>query len=171
MYALRQIVSIAVLPATVLVVIPVWIARSRELGWRMPAGVLPTISVIAAAVCVAVGLPLFLASVALFWRRGRGTLAPWDPPRRLVVSGPYCYVRNPMISGVVFILFGEALALRSSAHLTWAVMVLAVNLVYIPAVEEPMLAERFGGSYREYTRHVPRMVPRLRPWRPATPAR
>jgi protein-S-isoprenylcysteine O-methyltransferase Ste14 len=76
-----------------------------------------------------------------------------------------------MISGVVFILFGEALALRSSAHLTWAVMVLAVNLVYIPAVEEPMLAERFGGSYREYTRHVPRMVPRLRPWRPATPAR
>ena len=66
---------------------------------------------------LAVGVVLFVASLGRFVREGRGTLAPWDPPRRLVVRGPYRYVRNPMISGVVLALFGEAALLLSRPHL------------------------------------------------------
>ena len=99
---------------------------------------------------------------------GKGTLAPWDPPRRLVVRGPYQYVRNPMISGVVFVLLGEGLVLLSRPHTLWALTFFLVNCVYIPLSEEPMLKARFGQAYDDYCRHVPRLIPRLRPWDPAT---
>jgi len=105
-----------------------------------------------------------VTSLARFARDGDGTLAPWDPPRRLVIRGPYRYVRNPMISGVVFTLFGEALALQSRPHLLWAMTFLAINLIYIPLLEEPDLVRRFGDDYRRYRRHVPGIVPRLSPW-------
>ena len=107
---------------------------------------------------------LFVASLRRFVREGEGTLAPWDPPQQLVVHGPYRYVRNPMISGVIFVLFGEALVLLSRPHAIWAAAFLALNLIFIPLVEEPRLAGRFGDSYREYQKHVPRIWPRLRPW-------
>ena len=113
-----------------------------------------------------VGLILFVASLRRFVTEGRGTLAPWDPPRRLVVRGPYRYVRNPMISGVILVLLGEGLVLLSRTHLTWALIFLGVNAVYIPLLEEPDLAHRFGAEYREYCRHVPRLLPRWRPWNP-----
>lgn len=82
------------------------------------------------------------------------------------MRGPYRYVRNPMISGVLLVLFGEALILLSRAHLMWALTFLAINAVYIPLLEEPLLASRFGSAYDEYRRNVPRLFPRLRPWQP-----
>ena len=115
---------------------------------------------------LAAGLLLFASSLRRFVTEGEGTLAPWDPPRRLVVRGPYRHVRNPMISGVVLVLFGEAAVLLSRPHVMWALIFLAVNALYIPLLEEPFLAERFGDAYREYCRHVPRLLPRLRPWQP-----
>jgi protein-S-isoprenylcysteine O-methyltransferase Ste14 len=72
-----------------------------------------------------------------------------------------------MISGVVSILFGEALLMMSQPILTWAITFLTINLVFIPLFEEPQLRERFGESYIEYCRHVPRFIPRLRPWHPS----
>lgn len=69
-----------------------------------------------------------------------------------------------MISGVVFVVFGEALILMSRPHFTWALTFLAINFIYIPLLEEPQLKQRFGEDYLEYCRHVPRLVPRLRPW-------
>jgi protein-S-isoprenylcysteine O-methyltransferase Ste14 len=113
---------------------------------------------------LAVGMLLFATSLRRFSAEGHGTLAPWDPPRELVVSGPYRFVRNPMISGVVLFLFGESLVLISVAHAVWAACFLALNLVYIPLAEEPQLMRRFGAPYREYCRNVPRVIPRLRPW-------
>jgi protein-S-isoprenylcysteine O-methyltransferase Ste14 len=113
------------------------------------------------------GLALAAASVWHFASEGKGTLAPWDPPTVFVVHGPYRFVRNPMISGVILILFGEALVLVSPAHSAWAASFLALNLLYIPLAEEPQLERRFGDSYREYRRHVRRFIPRLTPWRPA----
>lgn len=113
---------------------------------------------------LAVGLALFVASLRRFASEGQGTLAPWDPPRRLVVRGPYRYVRNPMISGVIFVLCAEALILLSAPHAIWAAAVFAVNAIYIPLLEEPMLEARFGDDYREYCRHVGRLLPRARPW-------
>jgi protein-S-isoprenylcysteine O-methyltransferase Ste14 len=61
---------------------------------------------------LAFGLGLAVATVRLFVRHGEGTPAPWDPPRKLVVRGPYRHVRNPMIAGVLLVLMGEALLLR-----------------------------------------------------------
>jgi protein-S-isoprenylcysteine O-methyltransferase Ste14 len=114
--------------------------------------------------CLA-GLSLFVTALFLFATRGRGTLAPWDPPVNLVVAGPYRFVRNPMISGVLLITVGEALILRSWVHAVWSAAFLLLNAIYIPLIEEPQLRRRFGEDYREYTRNVPRIVPRLTPWR------
>ena len=74
-----------------------------------------------------------------------------------------------MISGVLFILFGEALLLLSRPHFVWALIFLGMNILVIPLFEEPDLRRRFGDAYVEYCRHVPRLFPRLRPWEPEDP--
>lgn len=147
------------------VIVPVWIARRSEMVWPSTA---PDLALVLAGVIVfGVGLVLFAASLHQFFSRGQGTLAPWDPPRRLVVRGPYRYVRNPMISGVIFILCGEALVLRSMPHARWAGLFVIINAVYIPLFEEPFLEQRFGDDYVRYSKHVRRFIPRLRPWHDA----
>ncbi|HKQ86530.1 MAG TPA: isoprenylcysteine carboxylmethyltransferase family protein [Candidatus Acidoferrales bacterium] len=165
---LRHTAAIAILPVTIVVLVPVWIARQY--------GVLPGLGRSAGAVVLqliglvvfVLGLGLFIASLRRFATEGKGTLAPWDPPRVFVASGPYRFVRNPMISGVIFMVSGEALLLLSLPHAAWAAFCLVLNLIYIPLVEEPQLSRRFGASYEEYRRNVPRFVPRLKPWRPNT---
>jgi protein-S-isoprenylcysteine O-methyltransferase Ste14 len=163
---LRHLLAVAVLPFTVTVLVPFWIARqygvTATLGHTAGALVLQILGVIVEVV----GLALFVLSLRRFATEGRGTLAPWDPPRELVVRGPYRFVRNPMISGVVFLLAGEAMILRSRPHALWALTILIINAIYIPLLEEPGLRQRFGESYREYCRNVPRVFPRLRPWTP-----
>lgn len=161
---LRHLLAIAALPLTVAVLIPIWIARRYGVGLSFGSSVGLVCLQLLGVVLLALGLPLFVASLWRFTTEGKGTLAPWDPPRVFVVHGTYRFVRNPMISGVILFLFGEALALMSAAHLIWAVCFLIINLVYIPLVEEPQLERRFGDSYREYCRHVRRFIPRLRPW-------
>ena len=165
---LRQSLAILALPVTVVVLIPVWIAENYSVELAFVRSPRLIALQCAGIVVLAVGAGLFIASVRRFAIEGKGTLAPWDPPRRFVVSGPYRFVRNPMISGIIFLLFGEALLLRSVPHAGWAVLCAALNLTYIPLVEEPQLKRRFGAPYEEYSRNVPRFVPRLTPWRQPT---
>lgn len=163
----RHLLSVALLPFAVAVIVPALLqrdspaslypeARTREAAAMLTLG----------AVCAALGLALFVTSLRRFATEGEGTLAPWDPPRRLVVRGPYRYVRNPMISGVLFVLVAESLLLDSRPLLVWAAIFLAANLAVIPLVEEPGLRKRFGAAYVEYCAHVPRFIPRIRPWTP-----
>jgi protein-S-isoprenylcysteine O-methyltransferase Ste14 len=166
---IRHLLAIAALPFVVAVLIPTWLARRNDVSLALGASVSQIVAQIPGLVFLLIGLALFLASLRRFASEGKGTLAPWDPPRRLVVNGPYRYVRNPMISGVLFVLFGEALVLLSTAHLSWAVTFFVLNGIYIPLLEEPQLRHRFGVAYDEYCRHVPRLVPRLRPWTPTSP--
>jgi protein-S-isoprenylcysteine O-methyltransferase Ste14 len=170
MMFLRHLLAVALLPFTAAVLVPVWLAR-RD-GLRIGPGPGPgAIAAQAAGLAlIGIGVALFVATLRRFAGEGEGTLAPWDPPRRLVVRGAYRYVRNPMISGVLMVLAGEALVLLSRSHLLWALLFFVVNALYIPLVEEPMLARRFGERYNEYCRHVPRLVPRLRPWEQGEPA-
>jgi protein-S-isoprenylcysteine O-methyltransferase Ste14 len=105
-------------------------------------------------------------SIALFATSGKGTLAPWDPMQRLVVAGPYRIVRNPMISGVLFVLLGESIVSGSWPVAVWFVAFLLLNVLYIRFVEEPGLIRRFGEAYREYRRNVPAWIPRRTPWSP-----
>jgi protein-S-isoprenylcysteine O-methyltransferase Ste14 len=162
---LRHLVAVAALPFTATVLVPLWLARRNVTHLDAGESVPEIAGQITGVVLLVAGGLLFIACLRRFVTERRGTLAPWDPPRRLVVRGPYRYVRNPMISAVVLVLFGEALILRSVPHLVWALVFLGVNAVYIPLVEEPLLLDRFGAEYRDYRRHVPRLVPRLRPWR------
>jgi protein-S-isoprenylcysteine O-methyltransferase Ste14 len=165
LYLLRHLLSILVLPFTVTVIVPLWLLRndvSRDLA-PQDAGV-RLLVVAAGAAALLIGLTLFISTVAHFARTGRGTLAPWDPPRVLVVKGVYRYVRNPMISGVLFILLAESLLTSSRRIVIWFILFLGINLVYIPLLEEPGLVARFGERYRLYKENVPRWLPRVKPW-------
>jgi protein-S-isoprenylcysteine O-methyltransferase Ste14 len=161
----RHLVAIALLPFVVAILIPFWIARTNHITPRLGTSSPQILAQIAGSLLLIIGMFLFASSLRRFAGEGDGTLAPWNPPRKLVVRGPYRYVRNPMISGVVFVLFGEAGILLSRSHLFWALIFFAINAIYIPLLEEPQLLKRFGDSYAEYCRHVPRLIPRLRAWR------
>ena len=165
--ALRHLLSVLLLPFVVVVVVPRWL-----LGDGIDAGVAGDASAGAAALARVAGGSLFLAGLALFaWcvalfaRVGRGTLAPWDPARRLVAVGPYRHVRNPMISGVAAMLAGEAAYFRSPPLAAWCVLFVAINHAYFLLSEEPGLERRFGAEYDRYRSAVPRWIPRRRPWR------
>jgi protein-S-isoprenylcysteine O-methyltransferase Ste14 len=163
---IRQLASIVVLPGVVAIVIPRWIAEQRHIALTAPHDLASLAAVICGVAILVAGTTLFAACLFYFWSRGRGTLAPWDPPRRFVVEGPYRFVRNPMISGVTFIVLGEACILRSPPLAAWAGVFALMNVVYIPLLEEPMLAARFGEPYRRYQQAVRRFLPRLAPWTP-----
>jgi protein-S-isoprenylcysteine O-methyltransferase Ste14 len=159
----RHLLSILILPVTMTIAVPWWLA-SHGIALRIGAAPVEIALQLLGLLALGVGLALFGASLWQFAVRGRGTLAPWDPPRHLVVEGPYRYVRNPMISGVIFVLIGESLVLLSVPHGWWALLFLCLNLIYIPLVEEPALQARFGEPYTAYCRNVRMVLPRLRPW-------
>src|SRR4051812_9215042 len=110
------------------------------------------------------GLLLFLSTNYLFVTIAKGTLAPWSPKQNLVVKGPYRYCRNPMITGVLFILLAESLYFHSSNILAWACFFFAMNTFYFIRVEEPHLTKTFGDQYEVYKANVPRWLPRLTPY-------
>jgi protein-S-isoprenylcysteine O-methyltransferase Ste14 len=149
----------------VAVVVPallVW-AYGADFGWDLPAPA-SILLVIAGLGLLGVGLWLWRETIRLFVSVGKGTLAPWDPPRRFVVSGPYRHVRNPMISALGYVLLGEAALLGSRAMLILFAGFAIANAIYIPLLEEPGLMRRFGADYEEYRRAVRRWIPRRRPW-------
>jgi protein-S-isoprenylcysteine O-methyltransferase Ste14 len=109
---------------------------------------------------ICLGAILAVWSAVLLSTRGRGTPAPWDPPQRFVLAGPYRYVRNPMMLGLFGILVGEALLAQSLAILLYLGLVASVVWGYVVVVEEKALERRFGDAYRVYKARVPRWVPR-----------
>jgi protein-S-isoprenylcysteine O-methyltransferase Ste14 len=163
---LRHLVSILLLPVVVTIVVPRWLLTSwAHADSRWPVGsTLEGVGRALGLVLLIAGLALFAWCVALFARVGRGTLAPWDPTRRLVAVGPYRHVRNPMITGVATILAAESLLLGSRLLAAWLGAFVVINHLYFVLSEEPGLARRFGASYEEYRASVPRWLPRARPW-------
>ena len=164
----RHLRAIAILPATATIVVPVALIAlggSTDVGWGLPAE-LAWLPVVAGAALIVAGLALMYSTISLFARVGRGTLAPWDPTERLVLEGPYRHVRNPMISGVMAILAGEAILLGSPAIAVWLGLFVLANALWMPLVEEPGLVRRFGADYESYADAVPRWIPRRTPYRP-----
>ena len=163
---LRHLFAILVLPFVMTIVIPRWIIRGYGLVTSWPPGLATFTGQILGGICFLIGLGLFLWCLYLFAMRGKGTLAPWDPPKHLVVTGPYRYVRNPMISGVLMILLGEALFRGSASLGAWMLTFFVFNQIHFLIFEEPNLESRFGEEYRVYKSHVPRWIPRLSPYLP-----
>ena len=165
MMIIRHLLAIMILPVMAAVVMPFWLLSSfadvdtrwnniSALEW-LPRGL--------GVVLLVAGLALFSWCLIFFARVGRGTLAPWDPPSNLVAVGPYRYSRNPMITGVVSVLAGEALIWGSWVVGLWAAIFVLINHTYFVLLEEPDLAARFGASYAAYKARVPRWVPLWKP--------
>src|SRR5574341_244023 len=118
-------------------------------GWALGASLL------------AVGGFLWAWCIVLFWR-AKGTPVPFNPPRDLVVVGPYASVRNPMLTGVCACLFGLGFVLHSlSMVLVWTPLFVAVNVISLKVVEEPELERRFGPAYTAYRERVPMFIPAM----------
>ena len=120
------------------------------------------------AVLAALGFVPLIESFLRFALKGLGTPAPIAPPTKLVVSGFYRYVRNPMYVGVTLAVLGEALFFGSRALLWEALFVVLGFHGFVLAYEEPTLKGQFGAEYETYRANVPRWLPRLTPWRGPT---
>jgi protein-S-isoprenylcysteine O-methyltransferase Ste14 len=155
--------AILALPFMVLIVIPCTIYFSSNgeplFSWLSEYRM---VFRIAGILFLIVGFILFITTLSFFHRIGKGTLAPWNPPKSLVVTGPYRYVRNPMISAVNAILLAEAFLLPSGYILIWQLFFFAMNHVVFISKEEPDLVKRFGEEYEEYMGEVGRWIPRWR---------
>ncbi len=129
--AWRLLKTVIILPGTALVFVPgllLWIFASGPYA-AAPVG-LADWRFWLALVALVIGLVVASSTVRLFVAMGQGTPAPWDPPQKLVVAGPYRYVRNPMISSVLFILAAEALFLRSWPIAGWGLFFFVTNSIY-----------------------------------------
>ncbi len=157
--------AIIVLPGVVLVFIPVLIVRlTARTGFAADVAS-PTHLIFWLGLAIGcLGGALSIWAATLFAKFGSGTPAPWDPPKRLVIRGPYRHVRNPMISGALLVLVAESLVFRSWPLTAWAVVFFLANTLYFPLVEEKALEARFGDAYHSYRANVRRWVPRLRGW-------
>ncbi|HWW17476.1 MAG TPA: isoprenylcysteine carboxylmethyltransferase family protein [Candidatus Saccharimonadales bacterium] len=153
---LRTIVFTVFVPGFWTVLVPYWIVGRRARLDLSGAG-------IAGWLLVAVGVALYLTCA--FWGfalRGKGTPAPIDPPKKLVVQGPYRIVRNPMYWSVLFVILGEALAFRSPALAEVACAFFAGAALFVMVYEEPLLRNKFGAGYEAYRKQVPRWIPRFK---------
>ena len=110
-----------------------------------------------------VGIAILLWSFWNFLHEGRGTPAPIDPPKELVATGFYRYVRNPMYVSILAAILGHFLWFGYWNLLTYAVVVFLAFHTFVTYYEEPTLKKKFGAAYEEYLRNVPRWIPRLRP--------
>jgi protein-S-isoprenylcysteine O-methyltransferase Ste14/pimeloyl-ACP methyl ester carboxylesterase len=149
---LRTLLAVIALPGVVAVVVPLLLAGRALRGPYAFAGLAPLIA----------GLALLLWCVRDFYVVGKGTLAPWDPPRRLVTTGLYRFSRNPMYVAVGLILLGWALLFRSWGLLLYALGVTTAFHVRVVWGEEPVLQRAYEREWQRYRAQVPRWIFRSR---------
>jgi protein-S-isoprenylcysteine O-methyltransferase Ste14 len=145
----RAVLAFLALPGIVAFAAPLALVSDQLPSFRpRPLGVLVLL----------IGVFILMWCVVEFYVSGRGTLAPWDPPRCLVAVGPYKFTRNPMYVGVALILAGWAILFSSWLLTAYAVLVLVAFHVRVIAGEEPRLARTFGGDWDSYRARVPRWL-------------
>lgn len=155
MTALRSLLFLIIAPGMVAGYIPLALMRR---GSQIEMGIFSYLA-----------FPFWLiGSVILLWSfwnfliQGRGTPAPIDPPKELVASGFYRYVRNPMYVGVLAIILGHFLWFGYGNLLIYAVVVFIGFNAFVTYYEEPTLKRNFGAAYEDYLKRVPRWIPRFR---------
>lgn len=147
---LRALFAFLALPGVVAILVPAWMAAGslRDGGPFHPVGLVPLI----------VGFVLLLWCVRDFFVSGKGTLAPWSPPKKLVTIGLYRFSRNPMYVAVSLMLIGWSLAFGSRSLAIYAVFVIAAFHLRVVFGEEPWLARTHGAQWDEYKARVPRWL-------------
>jgi len=118
---------------------------------------------------IAIALPvLIFGSTLILWSilhflEVKGTPVPFNPPPKLVITGPYAYVRNPMLSGVFITLFGLGIFLQSfSLFFIFVPLFILINYIELKTIEEIELEKRLGKEYLEYKRRIPMFFPRIK---------
>lgn len=155
-----SIVFLLLAPGTVAGLAPWWISH-----WRMQAPLLGlSFFRLLGALLVAGGATWLLDSLARFALEGRGTPAPVLPPRHLVVTGWYRYVRNPMYVAVTGLILGQGLLFGDARVLGYGAIVWLAFQLFVAGYEEPTLRRTFGAEYDAFCDNVPRWIPRLTPW-------
>jgi protein-S-isoprenylcysteine O-methyltransferase Ste14 len=148
----KTLIFTIVVPGTVGVYIPYWL--------RGPGPhAISALGLLGIAPAVA-GIAVYLWCAWDFAAFGRGTPLPLDPPKPLVARGLYRFVRNPMYVGVLLVIFGQALWFGSAATLWYALAIALMFHLFVVFYEEPALRRKFGESYAQYRRTVPRWMPK-----------
>lgn len=152
---LRALVFVLLVQVVVIGVVPYLLANggmgSRfDLGAWRAAGLVP----------LAIGVAMLAWCNYAFVARGRGTAAPYDPPRELVATGLYRWTRNPMYVSAVLVVLGAAVWTGAAVLLGYAALLALAYHLFVRLYEEPRLRRSFGASYKAYCAAVPRWLPR-----------
>jgi protein-S-isoprenylcysteine O-methyltransferase Ste14 len=157
--AVGSLVWLGLAPGTVCGVVP-WVIT----GWRRPDDAVSWVDALGWVLVGAGSAVLIHAFVAFAWH-GRGTPAPAAPTERLVVTGAYRHVRNPMYVAVMAVVLGQVLLFASWGLFAYLVIIGLTMASFVLVYEEPTLREAYGPSYDEFCENVPRWLPRVTPWR------
>ncbi len=152
---LRATVYTLVIPGFLAGYLP-WKLRPLEAMAPLPFSML--FSLLGLLLCLSGGALLLSAAYYLV-RRGDGTPFPLDPPRRMVVAGPYAHIQHPMLVGLFAMLCGQIVWIPSVHVLLYTLLLLLVSRALVLHVEEPTLRERFGEDYMAYQAAIPRWFP------------
>lgn len=158
---LGSFLFLLVVPGTVAGLVPFALT-----GWRVQSPLLPdhpALRISGAALALA-GFASLLESFTRFAVRGRGTPAPVAPPTRLVISGQYRHVRNPMYLAILALVVGQGMVFGNVSLLAYAAVLWILFHAWVVWYEEPKLVRQFGSSYQTYQKNVRRWWPRVRPW-------
>lgn len=158
MTLVKTLIFTILAPGTVTILIPRWLLSSPSGSERFYLGIFRYLGVVP----ILIGASIYLWCAYDFTFAGRGTPAPIDPPKELVVRGLYRYVRNPMYVGIASVLIGEAVLFQSLALAAYVGAVLLVFSLFVVLYEEPALTRKFGDSYRRYREAVPRWIPGIK---------
>jgi len=156
MTALKTLIFTILVPGTVAVFIPRSLLSSASARGSAPIGNLHY----SGLVVLGIGLVIYLWCAWDFTFAGKGTPAPIDPPKNLVIRGLYKYVRNPMYLGVLYVMLGQAIWFESLILFGYAALVFLLFNLFVLLYEEPALRRKFGDTYRQYCGLVPRWIPR-----------
>lgn len=147
--AIRALLAFLACPGMAAIAIPItWLVISSHTEVVQPLGMIP----------LTIGFLALLWCVRDFYVSGRGTLAPWAPPVRLVVVGLYRYTRNPMYIAVALVLIGWASSFGSMVLFIYAIVVVVMFHLRVIFGEEPFLDRTYGKEWEEYTQRVPRWL-------------
>ena len=157
MTAIKTLLWSIFVPSGVTILTPYLLLTSRYGSWRINLLAFRFVGVIP----ILLGVAIYIWCACEFTFTGRGTPAPFDPPKQLVIKGPYLFVRNPMYVFVALTLIGEAIVFGAVILVVYAVIAITVCHVWVLLYEEPGLRRRFGEPYKRYCESVSRWIPGL----------
>ena len=155
--AIKTLIFTVLVPGTIAVWIPYRLVSSPGPRGSIPLGNLRY----AGLAAILIGALIYLWCAWDFAFAGKGTPAPIDPPKELVVRGLYKYVRNPMYIGVLSLVLGQAVWFEAVTLFAYAGVVFLLFSAFVFFYEEPALKRKFGDSYKSYCETVPRWLPRV----------